>query len=279
MPIINDAAHRRQTRLIDAWLLDLRVRDRAESTIDLYAEVVRRAHRDLPYGIAGSTTDELKAWIWAPGRAPATRNLYRAAIVSFAAYAVENGAVDYDAARLLPAAKVRAGQPKATPQDVLANVLAKARAPFRTWILLAAAMGLRSVEIARLNREDITEERTWIQGKGGHNQFLPTHPIVWLAVQELPPGPVAVRADGSRATRKDVYMRANMHIRRLLGYNGVTMHQLRRWHGTHVYRVSGRDPVMAKEALRHTSLAHTLRYIETDAVELVAAQRAIPLPI
>lgn len=268
----------RQSRLIDAWLTDLRVRGRAESTIEFYADVVRRAHRELPYGIAGSTTEELQGWIWAPDRAPATRKVYRSAIVSFAAWAAGADQVDFDAARLLPSVRVQAGQPNVTPPEVLADIFARTHDPFRVWIILAAAMGLRCVEISRLDREDVTEERTWIQGKGGHNQYLPTHPVVWLAVRDLPPGPVAVDANGDRATRKDVYTRANRHIRRL-GHRGVTMHQLRRYHGTQVYRVSGRDLTVAMQALRHTSLAHTQRYIVTDPVELVAAQRAIPLPI
>jgi integrase/recombinase XerC len=279
MSTISADVRARQTSLIDAWLTDLRVRDRADSTIDLYAEILRRAHTALPYGLAGSTTEELQAWIWTPGRAAATRKLYRAAVCSFFRWAADGEHLDFDPARLLPAVTVRAGQVKATPQDVLGDILAKARDPFRLWILLAAAMGLRCVEISRLDREHVAEDRTWIQGKGGRDQYLPTHPVVWLAVADLPPGPLVIRTDGTRATRKDVYTRANMHIRRLLGHSGVTMHQLRRYHGTMVYRVSGRDLMLAKEALRHTSVAHTQRYIETDDTELVTAQRAIPLPI
>lgn len=278
MSIISDEARAHQSHLIETWLTDLRVRDRAESTVTLYAQTLQRAHRELLYGLPGSNTDELQAWIWAPGRAPATRKLYRAAVVSFFTWAVDNQHLDFDPARLLPSVRVQQSKPRPADQDALADILAKCRAPFRTWILLAAAMGLRCVEISRLDREDITEERTWIQGKGGHNQYLPTHPVVWLAVQDLPPGPIARDAGGGRAERKSVYMRANMHIRRL-GHTGVTMHQLRHWHGTQVYRASGHDILVAKAALRHGSVTHTQRYVETEDPALIAAQRAIPLPI
>lgn len=278
MSIIDDETRARQSKLIDAWLTDLRVRDRAESTIDLYSQTLRRAHRELSYGIAGSNTEELQAWIWTPGRAPATRKLYRAAVVSFFEWAVNNQHLDFDPARLLPSVRVTVGQPRPAPQEALADILAKAREPFRIWFLLAAAMGLRCVEISRLDREDITEERTWIQGKGGHNQYLPTHPVVWLAVRDLPPGPIARDGDGGRAARKSVYMRANMHIRRL-GHPGITMHQLRHYHGTQIYRASGNDLMVAKAALRHGAVAMTQRYVATEDSALIAAQRAIPLPI
>lgn len=278
MSIISDDTRARQDRLIGAWITDLRVRDRAEATIDMYEQVVRRAHRELSYGIAGSTTEELQGWIWAPDRAPATRKLYRAAVISFFSWAVGKQYLDFDPARLLPTVRVRAGQPRPAGQEDLADILRRCRDPFRVWILLAAAMGLRCVEISRLDREDVTEASTWVQGKGGHNQFLPTHPVVWLAVADLPAGPIARRADGARASRREVYSRANNHIRRL-GHSGVTMHMLRHWHGTEVYRAAGRDILVAKAALRHGDVAMTQRYVQTDDPDLIAAQRAIPLPV
>lgn len=277
MSIISDNVRARQTRLIDAWITDLRVRDKSEATIETYEPAVRRAHDQLPYGIAGSTTEELQAWIWTPGRAASTRNTYRAAIRSFLAWAVERGHLDFDAGALLPPVKVPAGQPRPAHHDVLTDILARANEPFRLWILLAAGMGLRCVEIARLDREHIAEDRTWVQGKGGANTYIPTHPVVWVGAQLLPPGPVARRMDGRRSSRQDVYQRANDHIARL-GHKGVTMHQMRHWHGTQIYRAAGRDLLVAKKALRHASVAMTQRYVETDDVELIAAQRAIPLP-
>lgn len=277
MSIINDEIRLRQTRLIDAWITHLRVHDKAEGTIETYEPHVRRAHRELLYGIAGATTEELQAWIWKPGRAASTRNTYRAAIRSFLAWATSSGYIDFDASALLPTVRVPAGQPRPAGQDVLTDILARANDPFRLWILLAAGMGLRCVEIARLDREHIGEDRTWVQGKGGKNGYIPTHPVVWLSAQTLASGPVARRQDGGRSSRQDVYQRANAHIVRL-GHKGVTMHQMRHWHGTAVYRAAGRDLLVAKDALRHSSVTMTQRYVETDDLELVAAQRAIPLP-
>lgn len=279
MSIISDEVRARQTALIDSWLIDLRVSGKAEATIETYEPPVRRAHRELLYGLAGSTTDELRAWIWAPGHAPSTRKVYRAAVISFFTWAYAQQHVDYNSAALLPTVSVPENQPRPAPQEVLARLLAEARDPFRRWIAMAAAMGLRCVEISRLDREHITQERSWIQGKGGKNCYLPTHPAVWDVVCDLPSGPIARRPDGSRATRRQVYMRANDHIRRILGRDGVTMHMFRHWHGTNVFEASDWNIMVAKASLRHTSVAHTQRYLAIAETAVVAAQRAIPLPI
>ena len=278
MSIISDDLRARQTGLIDTWVIDLRVRSKAKTTIETYEWAVRAAHRNLLYGIAGATTDELQAWLWDRDLSPSSRRTYRAGLLSFCTWAFERGYIDYNAASLLSTVTVPAGQARPTPQDVLADILTRAREPYRLWILLAAAMGLRCVEISRLDREHITAEQTWIQGKGGKNVYMSTHPAVWAAVQPLPPGPVARRMDGGRADRRLVYGRANKYMQRL-GHRGVTMHQFRHWHGTEVYRAAGRDILVAKQALRHTNVTHTQRYVATDDPELAAAQRAIPLPI
>jgi integrase/recombinase XerC len=276
--IISDELRQRQTRLIDTWLIDLRVRSKAATTIETYAWAARCAHRQLPYGIAGSTTDELKTWLWCADLAPSSRRTYRAALLSFCTWAFDGGYIDHNAAALLPTVTVPAGQARPTPQDVLTDILSRAREPYRLWILIAASMGLRCIEIARLDREHVTQEQTWVQGKGGKNAYVPTHPAVWTEVETKPAGPIARRVDGGRADRRDVYGRANKHIRGL-GHAGVTMHRMRHWHGTNVYRAANRDLLVAKAALRHASVAMTQRYVEGDDPAHLAALHALPLPI
>lgn len=278
MSIISDELRARQSAVIDAWLTDLRVRGRADSTITTYAEITRRAHAELLYGLAGSTEDELKAWIWTPGRAPATRKLYRAAVSSFCHWAARQGYTDFDASTDLPTVAVPDGPVRLAPQEVLADILARAAQPYHLWVLLAAGMGLRCVEISRLDREHIEQDRTWVQGKGAKNAYIPTHPAVWVQVENLPAGPVALKRDGSRASRIDVRVRANAYIARL-GHPGVTMHQFRRWYGDSIFRAAARDPMIAKAALRHSDVKVTQRYLRTDNLEVTAAQLAIPLPI
>lgn len=281
MSIITSDVRQVITGLITEWARDLEVEGRAESTIGIYVEIVTRAHTELSAGLL-SNLDELVAWIWQPGRKPATKALYRAALRSFYGWAnhPRRPRIDYDPSRWLPSVKVPTGRGRPAEHEQLADILARAIQPMRTWMLLAAAMGLRCVEIARLDREDITQERTWVQGKGHTEKdaTVVTHPAVWEAVRDLPPGPIARNIVGERATRKQVYMRANMHIR-TLGYLGVTMHRLRSWHGTYVYRASGRDILIAKAALRHANVNTTQVYIQDDDPGLTRAVLELPLPI
>ena len=69
--------------------------------------------------------------------------------------------------------------------------------PFRTFVLLAAALGLRCKEIAGLHREDVAPELVTIrEAKGGDVETVPCHPAVWQRVKDMPAGPVAVTVGG-----------------------------------------------------------------------------------
>lgn len=270
----------RRTELIEAWLQDLVERDKADSTLDTYANIVCRAHAELPHGVPFATADELRAWIWVPGRAPASRKLYRAAFVSFFGWATHpaDPRLDFDPTRLIPTVRVRRGKPRPIPVDALTDILARARMPYRFWFCLAAGAGLRCVEISRLDREHITAESVWVLGKGGVEGFVPTHPAIWGCVQALPAGPVARMRDGTRADRHSISNRG-ARVLSQLGHAGVTMHRLRHFFGSQVRRAAGGDLRIAQEGLRHANPQETAGY--TDYLEdgLVAAVHAVPLPV
>jgi integrase/recombinase XerC len=280
MTIISAQARAHQRTLLDEYELDMRALDKADATVDSYLSVLRRANEQLPAGVFYSTTAEIRAWIWVPGRSAGTKKAYRSAFRSVFAWATDPSrpTVDYDPTVGLPKVASKPGHARPAPQDALGDILARAREPFRTWMLIAAAQGLRCVEISRLDREHIDQEQTWVQGKGGCNGYVITHPVVWLAVQDLPAGPVARNPTGGRATRGQVYRRANAHIR-TLGYTGLTMHQLRHWHGHAIKRAAGGDITVAQQALRHASIATTRIYVGDDPAALTAAVHALPLPV
>jgi integrase/recombinase XerC len=279
MPIISAAARAHQLELLESFLVDLSV-DRADATVETYASILRRANAELPAGVLCSNTAELKAWIWRPGRAANTKKTYRAAIAALFTWATDPAApvVDLDPTRGLPRVKVQQGAAQPPSHEQLADILARAGEPYRGWMILASAMGFRCVEISRLDRDHITAEQTWIQGKGGRNVYLPTHQAVWALVKDLPSGPIARDHAGDRATRRQVYTRGNRRLRRL-GYQGLTMHKLRKWFGTHVYRVSGRDILVAQRGLRHVNLNTTRLYLADEPEALGGAMAALPLPV
>lgn len=281
MPILpHTQSPQQRTELIEAWLQDLLERDKEQSTIDTYADIICRAHAELELGVPLATADELRAWIWKPGRAAASRKLYRAAFASFFSWATHpaNPRLDFDPTRLIPTVKVRPGKPRPITAEALEDILRKARKPFRFWIKLAAGAGLRCIEISRCDRGNITEENIWVLGKGRVEALIPTHPAIWADAQHLPAGPVATNPGGQRADHRDVSRRGNRALTRM-GYPDVTMHRLRHYYGSQVRRAAGGDLRIAQEGLRHADPKQTAVYTDFIDGDLVAAVHAVPLPM
>jgi len=262
--------------LIDAYLTHLRRRGRSDATIETYGGVLRRLDTELPMGLSSACADELERWIYRGRRSAATVRLYRTIICSFFGWATDprSPRLDFDPSALLPdAPRLPRRTPRPIPTAHLADILARARQPYRTWFVLAAFAGLRCVEIAALDREHITEDALWVQGKGGRERMVPTHPDVWATVSHLPPGPVARLADGRRATRQYVTRRGNLHLSRL-GAHGVTMHRFRHTFATTVYQAAGE--LAAQRLLGHASVSTTQIYAAVADAQLVAAVAALP---
>ncbi|MFG2057866.1 tyrosine-type recombinase/integrase [Micromonospora sp. NPDC048930] len=277
-----DVAHAPHTHdLIAGYLRHLTALGRAETTRDTYADELCRLDRTLPEGLVYACADELRDGIHTGRRSPAHIAKITAAVTGFYAWATNpaDPRLDYNPAQHLPRASVRPRRPRPVTNEELADILRRAREPMRTWYLLAAGNGLRCVEISRLDRADVTEEATWIRGKGGKERIVPTHPAVWAAVQDMPSGPVARNRDGSHADRVQVQERANYHLQRTLGHKTVSMHRLRHWHGTYVHQAAGGDIRVTQELLGHANPNTTSTYVATIGGAKAAAVHALPLPV
>lgn len=269
-------------RYIERYLTDLRYRQAAESTIDTYTNVLNRAHHELFEGLPYAHADEIREWIWAGNRKPASLALYRTIFAGFFAYACDeehnDPPLDYNPMRHVPAIHVPRRASRTVPTDQVHDILARAADPVRLWCLLAAGAGLRCVEISHLDRGHVDQAQVWIQGKGGKERTVPTHPAVWAAVRGLPAGPVARQRDGvSRATRQQVRMRANRHLSTTLGYPGTTMHRLRHWFATAATEAPGGELSVTQELLGHASPATTRIYVDVNSRRKAAAVAALPL--
>jgi integrase/recombinase XerC len=257
-------------------LIDL---DRSERTVADYIGILRRMDRDLDYGLINSCTDEIKAWIFAPSRGPATRGLYCTIARGFGKWAAdpEDPWLDFDATATLP----RVAKPKRSPKPVkteqLADILNRAAEPYRVWFVAAAYEGMRCVEIGGLDRRDVDEENTVIRrGKGRKERTVPTHPVFWRVVRDLPPGPIAVDHDqATRLSAQKVAHRGNHHLRSALRLPGVSMHRLRHWYGTNAYRAT-KDLRAVQELMGHSSPSTTQVYVEVAEEQKIAAVNGLP---
>lgn len=244
--------------------------DASPNTVSGYRTVLQKAHRELPNGLPIALTDELRDWIFQDRYQAKTRAMYRSAIISFFAWGVREGIVDYDPAARLPRARQPTKLPRPCTHAQLAAILASAPEPVRTWALIAAYAGCRCHEIAQLRRADISPEWLYIQGKGNRERIVPTHPELWAAVESLPPGLIA----GGRTANR-VSARARYAFREVVGVD-TTMHRLRDWYGTYGYAATS-DLRAVQQLMGHSSPRTTAGYIQVADHALRAVVTGLPV--
>jgi integrase len=262
---------------IGDYLRHLQDLNRAESTRDHYAEILRRMDADLPDGLLYAHSDELRDWIIQPGRSARTRNHYRAIALGFYSWATHPASqiIDFNPALILPKAKESKRRPRPVTNDRLHAILERAEEPYRRWFLLAACAGLRCCELATLDRSDVTETELWVRGKGDKDRVIPTHPLVWAEVRDLDGPLVRRRRDGQRASRKYVSARGNEYLHDVLDVP-TNMHHLRRWFGTAAY-AQFHDIRAVQELLGHAHVNTTQGYIDTATESMQQAVAALPV--
>jgi integrase/recombinase XerC len=254
--------------LIDAYLATLTL-EHAPRTTATYSSALRRAHAELPVGLPTACPAELQAWVWRDGRAWSTRAVYLAAARGFFRWALAEHHLDYDPTTHLPKVRRHRRTPRPATDEQARIVLTRAREPERTWAVIAAYAGARSAEIASLHREDITRTSLRILGKGGHERTVPTHPALWAAVHDLPPGLVA---EGRSANR--VSQRISKECDRL-DVPDLTAHRLRHWYATVIYSKT-RDLLALQRLLGHISPATTAGYTAVADATLRRAVLSLP---
>lgn len=266
------------TCLIDQYLDWLRMRNCSPRTVRARKEILHRIDTDLPYGLERATSDELKAWIFRDDWSPATRQTYYGAAAGFFVWASNpyDAHLDFNPMDLLPRPSAPRGLPRPVTDAQLRKILTSAVDPYRTWSLLAAYAGLRCIEIAGLHREHVTEDNLHVvRGKGGRPGMLPTHPAIWAALQDLPPGPIAYTKLGTPASAAYVSIQTSLYFARSLSLRGVTLHRLRHWYGTMLYR-NTKDIRRTQELMRHASPATTAIYTLVSSEERLAAIQTLP---
>ena len=111
-------------------------------------------------------------------------------------------------------------------------------------------------------------------GKGGRPRMHDTDPAVWAAVKDMPPGPVARRADnGKRASAHYVSAEASYQFHKL----GIqtSLHPLRHWLGTTVQR-EFRDIRVTQALLGHVRITSTQIYTAATDQQQRAARATLP---
>lgn len=264
------------------------------NTVTDRCELLYRLQRELPLGLLEATIEELEHWL-ASGRTPAspgkpsrpwsrqTKSTYFKHIVAFYRFAADPNRmphISYDPSLSLSRPRVPEGAPDPCSNDELTLVLSNAYGMFGVYCKLAAYAGLRPIQIHHLLREDITEETITVVGKGGKTTVIPTHPAIWEEVRDFPRGQIAMVLD-RRATAEYISTCTSRELRRVLGYDGVTLRTLRHWYATTLLTEkelggAGANLRTVQELMGHANVATTAIYTKVVGRQRRMAISALP---
>lgn len=134
----------------------------------------------------------------------------------------------------------------------------------RGWTVLGCYAGLRACEVWQLQPHDFDGARLQIRGKGGKAASVPTHPLVAEVMDTWrPPGYSSASHLSSAWAAK---------ARPLAG--PVRFHQCRHTFATRLLAATG-DLMLVRDAMRHSSVATTQRYVQVVDGRVAAAVVAL----
>ena len=243
-------------KLIGNWRDWMVAAGRPSTTVRLRVYQMRRFAEDHP---RGASTQQMIGWLAGAGWSVETRKSFRAALVNFHRWAVTFGHLTEDPTRLLPPVKSIPHPPRPAPESVVAAALLAGDARVQLMVGLAAFLGLRRGEIARVHSDDLFEDLAgWslvVHGKGGKDR---TVPVVGRLLDELGdrgPGWVFPSPRGGHLTEQ--------HVGKLIGRvlpDGWTAHTLRHRFATVAY-AGTRDLFAVQELLGHSRPETTRGYV------------------
>lgn len=255
------------------WASWLRAAGRPSTTIELRTYHVRRAMTELRSDPWSLTTEDLVTWLASKTWAAETRRSYRASLRAFYDWAQATGRRQDSPAALIPSVKPPRGLLRPTPERVYVEALLEADDRTRLMIQLAAQIGLRRGEIARVRRDDVEDDLVGyalrVVGKGGHERRVPLPADLARQLLEQPAGwlfPSPARTGHLTPA----------HVGKLVSRvlpDGWTCHTLRHRCATVAY-ASTRDLRAVQELLGHAKPETTARYTQVPIDALRAAVAA-----
>lgn len=238
--------------------------------------VLRRFARGLDKPLLDATHEDLDQWQSELTVSLSTVAGYTSNVRQFYRWAVETGRITTDPTTRLPKTRVPKRRPRPVPDADLRVALTAAGEPIRTWLILAAYLGLRAMEIAGMKRQDVVEVdgRLYLEGIGkGTKPYrlpIPQHvaPVLMLHLSGQT-GPLWRTGPGGRPSRPQDVSEQVVKFFRGIGMP-YSLHQCRHSFGTSIYRQT-RDLLTTQDAMRHSSPTTTRGYVETTAPAATAA--------
>lgn len=266
---------------LDQWNTRLRAAGSSESTIYTRIRHMRRVAREFGDRLPTEVTPhDLLSWCGQQEWKPETRRSYYCSIRLFFG-TIDGGPGWEDPSRILPSVRCGPGTPRPAPDWALRSGILRDDCDDRTKriLALAASAGLRAIEIARLNVNDV-----WlgphgymltVNGKGSKVRHVPIEE--WLAFDLLLTGGgfadgwIFPGQIGGHLSERWV---GRLAARALPAH--WTLHTLRHWYGVHTY-AARHDLRAVQELLGHASISTTQRYTLPSDESLRASAKGADL--
>ena len=246
-----------------AWM---RLRRLSPATIALRTTAAHSLLRHAGRPAAEVTAGDLDGWQRALAVCDSSRASYVSQLRCLCWWMVEHGVRADDPSTVLVVPRLPRRVPRPISEDDLELALASAPDRIAPWLELASYAGLRAAEIAAIRRDDVHDHGDppvlLVHGKGNRERVVPAAPRVLDALRRhgMPDrGWVFPRLDGGSGPNLPgtVSALSAQHLRSI----GVpcTLHQLRHFFGTEVYRRS-QDIRLTQDLLGHSSPTTTALY-------------------
>lgn len=246
---------------------------------------LRQADRELEYGLEESDAGEFQEWLGNEDWAPWTRAKAFYHLNAFFEWGIDPRHAQHADEPIftenplagLRRPKARHGEPNPVSDEELEILLTKAREPYYTAVMLAVGAGLRCMELAAIERKDITSERLFVRrGKGAKTASVPMQEQLWSHVKDFPPGRLIEHVGGVGDGRV-MSARATNYFQRTLKLYGVCLHRCRHKYAE-LLRRGGADIATISRGLRHANLSSTQIYARATEAECRLAVQALRLP-
>ncbi len=249
--------------LLEAWRVSQVSIHRSPRTINERAINIRALLEFTGEEPLKLTPEGIESFLARPGLKRNTRATYYASARAFSAWLVKTGRRRLDPTERLDSPGRDVSKPRPISEEQLVRILAACnRRRTRMMILLAAFVGLRVHEIAKIRGEDIDRSTgaLTVTGKGGATKIIALDDVILAELDEWP------RVDWwfpgyKHADRPVLGSGVAEAIMRTMKRAGVraTPHQLRHFYGTQL--VAGDVNLrVVQELMRHASVASTQIY-------------------
>jgi site-specific recombinase XerC len=295
--IMREIASVKPEKVTDAYALDLHVRHitsaghRPDAIRGRRGAILRLTNWLDPYNenprvVIEATTDQLAAWQASKSDLAAkSLRTYISHIQCYYRWLVRPMRILVDSpAEDLITPMVRRRRPRPIPEEDLTYALtACVDSRMRAWLVLGAYAGLRSIDIASLDRDDVLTDQDVpmlrVRGKGDHEDLVPVGEQVISALS-----PFMGRRSGAlfvdQAGRRLARDRIREDVNEFLANLGIpyTFHKLRHRYITWVYELN-KDIRQAQRLARHRSIATTEGYVAISSAQDAETVRALDVDL